>query len=144
MRPLAIFASAQAAEEAFYDAMQRGDLSGVMALWADDEEVVCVHPSGQRLVGVPAIRASFEEMFTGGGIDVRPSEVRVFMGGMIAVHNLVEKVLVTGKMGSQVIECVATNVYVKQASGWRLALHHSNAGGDAPVEDLFASPSVLH
>ena len=107
MRRVVVFATAEAAEEAFYDAMQRGDVAGMMALWADEEDAVCVHPSGQRLVGLPAIRAAFEEIFAGGGVDVRPAEVRVYQGAVIAVHNLVEKVLVAGKMSSQVVECVA-------------------------------------
>ena len=144
MRRVVVFATAEAAEEAFYDAMQRGDVAGMMALWADEEDAVCVHPSGQRLVGLPAIRAAFEEIFAGGGVDVRPTEVRVYQGAVIAVHNLVEKVLVAGKMSSQVVECVATNVYVKQAGGWRIVLHHSTTGGDGPGEEFAAGPSVLH
>ncbi|MCX7273964.1 MAG: nuclear transport factor 2 family protein, partial [Burkholderiales bacterium] len=53
MRRAAVFATAEAAEEAFYDAMQRGDAIAMMALWADDEDVACVHPNGPRLIGTP-------------------------------------------------------------------------------------------
>lgn len=130
MRRAPIFATAEAVEEAFYDAMQRGDAAGMIALWADDEDVVCVHPNGSRLVGLPAVRAAWEEILSGGGVDIRPAEVRIYQGAMLAVHNLIEKVLVTSRTGPEVIECVVTNVYAKGAGGWRMVLHQSAAVGD--------------
>ena len=33
-------------EAQFYEALQRGDIEQLMALWADDDEIVCVHPGG--------------------------------------------------------------------------------------------------
>jgi uncharacterized protein (TIGR02246 family) len=144
MRRAIVFATAEAAEEAFYDAMQRGDLAAMMALWADDDDAVCVHPSGARLVGMEAIRASFEEIFAQGGVDVRPSQARVQQGALIAVHNLVEKVVVSGRMGTEIVECIATNVYLKHASGWRIVLHHSTPAGESPSVDIGAGSSVLH
>jgi uncharacterized protein (TIGR02246 family) len=144
MRPSIVFATAEAAEEAFYDAMQRGDLAGMMALWADDEDVVCVHPSGLRLVGLAAIRNAFAEMFAQGGVDVRPTAPRIHQAAVLAVHNLVEKVLVSGRQGKQVVQCVATNVYVKQANGWRMVLHQSSPAGDEAHPEVGAGPTVLH
>ena len=38
-------------EAAFYDAMQLGDIDKLMACWADEDDIVCVHPGGARLVG---------------------------------------------------------------------------------------------
>ena len=144
MRRAVVFATAEAAEEAFYDAMQRGDVAGMMALWADDEDVVCVHPSGARLVGLQAIRNSFEEIFAQGGVNVRPAELRVHLGALIAVHNLIEKVMVDGRMGTEIVECVATNVYLKDARGWRIVVHHSAPAGDSPSAELESGSSVLH
>ncbi len=144
MRRAAAFATAEAAEDAFYDAMQRGDLAAMMSLWADDEDVVCVHPSGARLVGLQAIRASFEEIFAQGGVDVRPADLRVHLGALVAVHNLVEKVVVSGRQGTEVVECVATNVYLKHASGWRIVVHHSAPAGDSPSIEIGGDSTVLH
>ncbi len=50
-------------ETTFYEALQTGNIERLMACWADEDEVVCVHPGGQRLVGAAAIRASFETLF---------------------------------------------------------------------------------
>ncbi|HLS55823.1 MAG: nuclear transport factor 2 family protein [Burkholderiaceae bacterium] len=142
MRRAPIFSTADAVEEAFYDAMQRADLEAMMSLWADDEEVMCVHPGHQRLIGLDAIRASWAAIFANGGVDVRPSEVRTHTGAMLAVHNLVEQVVVTGRTGHETVACVATNVYVKYASGWRILLHHSGPGGEE--SPTLSSATVLH
>ena len=55
-----IFTSAEEAEEAFYDAIGRADLDALMNVWADDEEIVCIHPTGQCLTGPLAIRESWQ------------------------------------------------------------------------------------
>ena len=77
LRAAALGGSADDIENAFYEALQRGDIDALMACWADEDEVVCVHPGGPRLVGTTAIRAAFERMFEGGGhIDAKPTHVR--------------------------------------------------------------------
>jgi len=40
------------AEMAFYDALERNDLEDMMAVWLDNDAVVCVHPGASRLEGV--------------------------------------------------------------------------------------------
>ena len=37
----------------------------MMATWADDEDIVCIHPGGARHVGYEAVRQSFEQLFAG-------------------------------------------------------------------------------
>jgi uncharacterized protein (TIGR02246 family) len=142
MRRAPILSPADAVEEAFYDAKQRADLEAMMALWADDEEVVCIHPGHQRLIGLQAIRASWAAIFGNGGVDVRLAEVRAHTGPMLAVHNVIEQVVVTGRGAQEVVACVATNVYVKYASGWRILVHHSGMTSAEPP--AVASGTVLH
>ena len=43
------FPTPQDAEAAFYEALERADLEAMMEVWAEDEEIVCVHPAGPRL-----------------------------------------------------------------------------------------------
>jgi hypothetical protein len=45
-------------EAAFYEAMQLGDIDKLMACWADEDDIVCVHPGGPRLVGALAVNTS--------------------------------------------------------------------------------------
>lgn len=140
----ALFATAEAVEEAFYDAIERGDHDAVMALWVEDEEVVCVHPGGQRLVGLPAVRAGWEEVLRHGGVHVRPTEVRAIQSGTVAVHNLIEQVLVSGRLGPEVVKVVVTNVFVKGPIGWQMAMHiAAPASVDEPSGDV-ETAGVLH
>ena len=61
-----IFPTPQDAETAFYDAIERGDLDLLMQIWAEDEEIVCVHPGGPRLTGYATIRDTWRRIFEGG------------------------------------------------------------------------------
>ena len=59
-------------ETQFYEALREADIGKLMAVWSDDDDIVCVHPGGPRTVGAQAIRASFEAIFERGGIPVQP------------------------------------------------------------------------
>ncbi len=136
--------SADDVEAAFYEALQTGNLDQLMACWADEEEIVCVHPSGgPRLVGAAAIRASFENMFIQGTISAKPSRVRRVSSFGLAVHSVVEQVTVMTPDGIQEVWIVATNVYIKIAEGWRMVAHHATAGRNGPVENTMPG-QLLH
>ncbi|MDO8418551.1 MAG: SgcJ/EcaC family oxidoreductase [Rubrivivax sp.] len=140
-----LIGSPEEVEAQFYEALQRGDIERLMALWADDDEIVCVHPGGTRVIGSAAIRASFEAMFANGGIPVRPGQVRrVAMLGC-ALHHLVEQVERPGEKGPKSAWVIATNLYLKTAQGWRLASHHASPGlAHEPPVFGGEAPSTLH
>ena len=50
----ALHGSADDVEAQFYDALRRADIDRLMAVWADDDEIVCVHPGGGRAIGAAA------------------------------------------------------------------------------------------
>ena len=137
--------SADDVEVEFYEALQRGDIERLMGLWSDDDEISCVHPGGRRLVGAVAIRASFEAMFANGRtIDARPEKVRRLDTHSTAVHSVLERVRVSAPEGETFAWVVATNVYVKATSGWRLAAHHASPGTASEVPEVAETASVLH
>jgi ketosteroid isomerase-like protein len=41
-----LFATADDAERAFYEALAKSDLDAMMAVWSEDEETVCILPGG--------------------------------------------------------------------------------------------------
>jgi len=132
-------------EAQFYEALQRGDIERLMALWADDDEIVCVHPGGIRAIGSTAIRASFEALFASGGIPVRPTQVHRLAVLGCALHHLVERLEVQGEQGPQSAWAIATNLYLKTAQGWRLASHHASPGlAHEPPVFGGEAPSTLH
>jgi uncharacterized protein (TIGR02246 family) len=141
-----LLASADDVEAQFYEALQRGDLDRLMAVWIDDEEIVCVHPGGVRVVGPAAIRASFEAIFANGGVPVTPTQVRRLTAPGAVVHHLVERVPVPEAAGGprQQAWMLATNVYVSTALGWRMAAHHVSPGRVEPPTVAAERPSILH
>lgn len=131
--------SAAEVEAAFYDALNRGDAESLMELWAEDEDITCVHPGGPRLHGHDAVRASWEAILERGGLQIRPSQLHVIQTPACAVHCVIEGV--TSSAGEPA-HLIATNVYMKTPLGWRMAAHHvSVAPGPAPAGTL---PTNLH
>lgn len=130
--------SAEAVETAFYKALAQGDLASVMALWADDDAIVCNHPSGPRLIGRGAVESSFREILSHGGLQIRPSRVHAVRTTDMAVHSLIECITVSGPGGTQEIEVIATNIFIRTPSGWRLLMHHAGVAEDEDDEAIDA------
>jgi ketosteroid isomerase-like protein len=129
--------SAAEVEAAFYDALNRADVDALMLLWAEDEDIVCIHPGGARLHGHMAIQASWEAILERGGLQIRPSHLHQTHNVMSAVHTVIEGAT---SSGGEAAHLLATNVYVKTPQGWRIVLHHvSVAPGRVPAATHAAS-----
>ena len=129
-------------EAAFYEAMQTADLDKLMACWADEDDIVCIHPGGPRLVGAGAIRGSFEAIFSHGAIPAKPEHIRRVDALAGAVHHVLEKVEILSQNGPEEAYVLATNVYHKTAQGWRMVTHHASPGRAAP--EIGVAPGTLH
>ena len=140
-----LMASPDDVEAQFYEALREADLDKLMALWADDDEVFCVLPGGPRVIGLRAIRLSFEAMFAGGGrIHASPEQVRRVHTLEAAVHNLVERIELHTAEGPRVGWVLASNVYLKSALGWRMVAHHASPGTAQETPEIGEPPAVLH
>ena len=137
-------ASPDEIEQQFYQALQRGDIEQLMAVWSDDEEISCVHPGGPRVVGAVAIRAAFDAIFANGAVNARPENVRRLQTHACAVHSVLEHIQIMTTEGPQSAWVVATNVYVLAAQGWRLGSHHASPGSPREVQAIVEAASVLH
>jgi uncharacterized protein (TIGR02246 family) len=140
-----IFPTAQDAENAFYEALERSDLEGMMAVWSEDEDIVCVHPGGPRLSGQDQVRESWAKIFVGGaGPRVTITQQVAVTGMMIAVHSVHENFSVPGDARAQV-PVVATNVYLRTAAGWRMIVHHASPAPAQPAPaPRDTPPKLLH
>ena len=132
------------AEAAFYEAMAGGDVGRLMALWADDEDVLCAHPGGGRVVGTAAVRASYETLLADGGIAVSYDAVHRLQRAEVAVHHLVERIVVDSARGRSELCMLATNVYLKTPLGWRIVVHHATAAGPDERPPPEPAPTTLH
>jgi ketosteroid isomerase-like protein len=136
--------SADVIEAQFYEALQTGDLEKLMACWADEDDIVCVHPGGPRLIGSAAIREAFGAMFEHGTINAHPEHVCKVESLTSAMHNVIERLHINTAEGRQEAVVVATNVYQRTAQGWRLVAHHASPGTAAAQGGIEATPQVLH
>lgn len=118
--PPPVFGTPEEAEAAFYEALELGDFERLMQAWADDEEIVGNHPGGDRLVGLHAVRDSWQDLLSQGMLPIHP----------VRTHT---------------IFCYITNVFHKGPRGWKPGLHHSSQTPD-DSEQLHAHdyPAVLH
>jgi ketosteroid isomerase-like protein len=121
-----VFSSPEAVEEAFYRAMHTGDVGLMMAVWAEDDNISCVHPGGSRLDGMSAVRASFEQILrNSNGMEFRLSDVSHIYDQNLCVHVLHEHIRL-GKDSHFQPPVIATNVYRLTDGGWRMVLHHAS------------------
>jgi ketosteroid isomerase-like protein len=142
------FPTPQDAEAAFYEALERADLEAMMEVWSEDEDVSCIHPGGPRIAGIAQVRENWSQIFKSGQrLQVHLSDQIIVSGMLFSVHSLHENILVRSGQGEGTRTIVvATNVYQRTGSGWRMLLHHGSPAPapvvhrDAPLE----APKVLH
>lgn len=144
----AIYASPQDAEAAFYEALTKADLDAMMEVWADDDDIYCVHPSGARLSGVERVRESWRQIFASGQtLRFQLREQQHVQGMMLSVHSVYEHVTVAGEQRPRG-PVIATNVYLRTERGWRMVAHHASpapAMATAEAEPRrAATPKTLH
>lgn len=137
------FANSAEAEAAFYHAFERADLDGMMEVWAEDEDVECVHPGGRRLTGLEEVRESWRRLFAAGtSLAFSITQRQVWRGALVAVHLVYENITSARREQGTMI---ATNVYLLTATGWRMVLHHATPApevAEAPEDDT--PPARLH
>ena len=137
------YATAQEVEQAFYRALEHADLGEMMAAWAEEDDIVCVHPGGGRHSGVAEVRESWRQIFSQGPrLRFRLVGSRVFSGRMLSVHSVYEHVTTAGDP-RPAHPVLSTNIYLLTDRGWRMLVHHASplAPEAAPRE---TPPSVLH
>ncbi len=140
-----IFPTARDAQNAFYEALERADLEAMMTVWSEDEDIVCVHPAGQRLAGQAEVREVWRQMFASGPtMRMRITQQVVIAGVMLEVHSVHENITIAGEQRPRP-PIVATNVYLRTAAGWRMIAHHASPASVQPAaEPPSASPKILH
>jgi ketosteroid isomerase-like protein len=136
--------SADDVEASFYEAMQHADIDKLMACWADEDDIVCVHPGGGRLTGASAIRMSFELLFAHGSVRAQPEHVQRVQTMGSSVHSLVERIDLHTPQGPAQALVTTTNVYHRGVQGWRMVAHHASPGIPADASERPSSGTVLH
>lgn len=137
------FPTPEAAESAFYAAFEARSLDAMMAVWSDDD-VACIHPLTAPLNGRAAVAAGWRSMFEAAGQFRIQAELAHEIREAGQVIRIVREYLIVGQETEPRPPILATNVYRKDADGWRMVLHHASplqVGGTPPAR---MPPVVLH
>jgi ketosteroid isomerase-like protein len=115
------------ANAAFYRAFEALDIDEMDRVWAHDEHVRCVHPGWPLLCGWPAVRASWQTIFESTEeMRFTLSEVTVNVGGDLAWVTCTENILSEVGERVTVTAILATNLFERTGSTWRLIHHHAS------------------
>lgn len=112
-----------AANAAFYQALEGGDLEAMDALWVDGDDAVCIHPGRTPLCGWADVRRSWHAIFaSGGNPQIIVTDERVTRRGPVAWVSATENMLSGGRTGV----ATAVNVFEHDGNRWRMIVHHAS------------------
>lgn len=117
----------KAANQAFYRAFESLDVHKLSAVWAQSEEIVCVHPGWPLLSGFEQVMESWKRIFENTPmVQFTITEVVVRVNGVSAWAMCVENIatLVDGRVTAARIQ--ATNVFAKRDGHWVMVHHHAS------------------
>jgi len=111
----------------FYRAFEALDLAEMEKVWAHGEHVKCVHPGWPLLAGWDNVRASWEAIFHNTGeIRFTVGDVQLAVSGSLAWVTCTENILSQVRGRVSVTSVIATNIFQREADGWKMVLHHAS------------------
>jgi len=125
------YANPQDAEDAFYDALDAGELDQLLSVWAQSDDICCLlpmHPLVQSHQGVTEV---FTRLLSQGhGVSLAITHLGWIETDDIAIH-FVEETVQAPPPDTPPPPFYGTNIYRKDESGWRL-IAHQNAPSPPP------------
>lgn len=121
-----IFATADAAETAFYQAFASCDVRAMESVWAD-AGVICIHPGATALVGREAVMRSWTNILS----QAEPPDIYIEVLSRterdgLAVHLVEEHIKSTTNPDDVAAVVLSTNIYCLEEDSWRLLEHHAS------------------
>lgn len=116
-----------AAEGAFYAAFSALDIEAMREVWAQDSEAYCIHPGGPALRGAESIIKSWGNILVAKdppSISYRTIDRNI--GEDLAIHLVEESIRPSQSLSDPPSLVLATNIYVRSGSGWKMLVHHAS------------------
>jgi ketosteroid isomerase-like protein len=117
------------ANESFYAAFNAGSAEAMAQVWVTEGPAFCLHPGWPLLQGIEAVLESWTGIFHGGNtprIECRGAVAEPLGGfGVVLCYEV---------LGGSVL--AATNVFRREAGGWRLLHHQAGPCQQPPAEVL--------
>ena len=115
-----------AANQAFYDAFEALDYDRMAAIWSESAPLSCIHPAWELIEGRPEVMASCKRIFEStSSITFALSDVHVYVAGDTGWVVLIEQIETRHGDERVAASTQATNVFVREAAGWRIVHHHA-------------------
>ena len=115
------------ANATFYRALEDREIDTMDSLWLHEGWVRCVHPARDAIVGWPAVRRSFEDIFARGSVlHVTPTSIDVLVFGEIGVIACVENITTDTEEETGMTVAQATNIFRLAGTRWRMMHHHAS------------------
>lgn len=117
----------RAANQRFYAAFESLDLAEMDAVWAHEEDVQCVQPGWELLLGWDDIRDRWARVFKNiQRVRVALSGVRVRVEGRVGWVACAARITTAFADGFDEATVQATNVFVERDGRWLLVVHHAS------------------
>lgn len=138
------FATAEEAASAFYSAFEMCDIQLMNAVWAS-EKVSCIHPNSLPFLGRDEVLESWKHILSHANPPVIHVElIEEIVRDDVVVHVVIERLAENHKPDTPTSMVLATNIYVRESAGWRIAQHHaSTPPSNEPFESEFEVPTTL-
>jgi len=121
-----IFDTPQEAEDAFYDALEEGDLEQLLTVWADSEDICCLLPM-----------YPLAHLFSrGSGVSLSITHLHWIESGDVAIHHVEEVLQDVPPDRAPPPPFYGTNIFRKDSSGWHLLLHLNSPTPAPPPPEM--------
>lgn len=118
----------------FYRAFRTGDMTAMASLWADDDDILCIHPGHATLAGRGDVLESWFDILAG------PPEVEA-VSPVTLIRGTVGIVACIERIGTAHLS--ATNIFRMDNGEWRM-IHHHGSQIFAPMENAEPDTPALH
>jgi len=135
-----IYNTPQEAEDAFYDALEEGDLNQLLSVWSEADDICCLLPMYPMIQGRQDVADVFTELFSQGhGVALAIAHLSWIQTDDVAIHQVEETIQNPPPDTPPPPPFYGTNIYRKDSTGWRLIVHQ-NAPTPPPPPPEFVMP----
>jgi ketosteroid isomerase-like protein len=134
------YTTPQEAEDAFYDALDEGNLNQLLSIWAESDDICCLLHMHPKIQGREGVTDVFTHLFSQGlGVSLAITHLGWIETDDIAIHQVEETILAQPADMPPPPPFYGTNIYRKDQTGWRLIVH-LNAPTPPPPPPEFVMP----
>lgn len=112
----------------YYRAFENFDLESMSQIWENADDVVCIHPGWDLLLGWDQVKESWQKIFSEQTLlkfTIRNPKVMIFEN--IGIISCTEEIFISSTSAISQNFFATTNMFRKTESGLKMFYHHSSA-----------------